>query len=124
MNRSILIGVIFFALLSGGCKKTDNYALEPVSDYYPLTVGKYITYTLDSIVFTNFGTETDTFQYQIQYVVDAQVVDNLNRPAYRIVRYIRLDSTEEWVPDHTDLAVNTGHTLEFTEDNMKDIKLI
>ena len=52
MRRSIFIVVIFFISLLGACKKNDNFKLEPVSDYYPLTVGKYITYNLDSLVFT------------------------------------------------------------------------
>ena len=126
MSKSIFIAIISFTLLLAACKKTDNFSLEPVSDYYPLTVGKYITYDMDSIVFTNFGATIltlDTFHYQIQYVVDGTILDNLNRPAFRIVRNIRPDSTFQWTTDHTALAVNTGRTIEFTEDNLKYIKL-
>ena len=127
MRRSIFIVVIFFISLLGACKKNDNFKLEPVSDYYPLTVGKYITYNLDSLVFTNYGStllSLDTIHYQIQYVVSAQEVDNLNRSGYLIVRNIRTDSTEPWVTDHTAFALNTGSTIEFTEDNLKYIKLV
>ncbi|HMG83700.1 MAG TPA: hypothetical protein VK559_11740 [Ferruginibacter sp.] len=126
MSRSIFIVFIFFTLLFTACKKTDNFSLEPISDYYPLTIGKYITYDLDSIVFTNFGATLltlDTFHYQVQYVVDGQILDNLNRPAYRVLRYIRTDSSSPWVVDHTDMVVNTGRTIEFTEDNLKFVKL-
>ncbi|HTC01231.1 MAG TPA: hypothetical protein VK705_11175 [Ferruginibacter sp.] len=123
MNRSIFIVVIFFTCLFG-CKKADNFKLEPVSDYYPLITGKYITYNLDSLVFTNYGLTLDTVHYQIQYVVDSQIVDNLNRPGYRIIRNIRTDSTQPWVTDHTAFALNTGSTIEFTEDNLKYIKLV
>jgi hypothetical protein len=126
MSRSIFIIVIFSALLFSACKKADNFTLEPVSDYYPLTVGKYITYDLDSTypVYESTALILDTFHYQIQYIVDAQIADNLNRPAYRIIRYIRSDSTQPWVLDHTAMAVNTGSSIEFTEDNLKYIKLV
>lgn len=123
MCRLIFIVVISFTFCFTACKKTETYSLEPISDYYPLTIGKYITYDLDSLVFTNYGTELDTFHYQVQYVIDGATVDNLNRPGYRVIRYIRPDSTFGWTPDHTDLVVNTGHSIEFTEDNMKYIKL-
>jgi hypothetical protein len=124
MSRSIFIVVVSFTLLLTACKKTDNFSLGPVSDYYPLTVGKYITYNMDSITFPNYGESQDTFQYQIQYVVDAQITDNLNRTAYRIIRNIRPDSSYGWTPDNTSMAVNTGSTIEFTEDNEKYIKLV
>jgi hypothetical protein len=124
MGRSIFIAVISFACLLSACKKKDSFTVEPVSDYYPLVVGKYITYDLDSLVFTNFGTELDTFYYQIQYVVDAPMLDNLNRQGYRIIRNIRIDSTYPWVTDHSAFALNTGHSIEFTEDNLKYIKLV
>ena len=40
--------------------KTEPFVSEPLSDYIPLQTGKYITYRLDSLVFTNFGTVTNT----------------------------------------------------------------
>jgi hypothetical protein len=127
MRRSIFILIIFFTYLLGACKKKDNFSVEPVSDYYPLTLGKYITYDLDSIIITNNNSLQliqDTVHYQIQYVVSAQEVDNLNRPGYLIVRNIRTDSTIPWITDHTAFALNTGSTIEFTEDNLKYIKLV
>jgi hypothetical protein len=127
MRTFIFILVASFTIFLSACKKTDSFNLQPVSDYYPLTVGKYITYDLDSIVFTNYGATLltqDTFHYQIQYVVDGQFLDNLNRTAYRIVRNIRPDSTFQWAVDHTAMAVNTGNSIEFTEDNLKYIKLV
>jgi hypothetical protein len=123
MSRSIFIVIISFVCIFSACKKNDSFTVEPISDYYPLVVGKYITYDLDSLVFTNFGTELDTFHYQVKYSVDAAAVDNLNRSGYSVIRYIRFDSTFDWTPDHTDFVLNTGHSLEFTEDNMKYIKL-
>ncbi|HTB52028.1 MAG TPA: hypothetical protein VK718_04565 [Ferruginibacter sp.] len=123
MNRFIFIAIIFSAFLFGACNKNDNYSMAPLSDYYPLVVGKYITYDLDSLVFTNFGTELDTFHYQIQYVVDAQLPYNNNAAAYRVIRYIRPDSTFSWTPDETDLVTNSGNLIDFTEENMKYIKL-
>jgi hypothetical protein len=51
------------------------------------------------------------------------IKDNLNRPAYRVFRYIRKTATDPWVTDNTFMYVNTGTRLEFIEDNNRFIKL-
>ena len=73
-------------IIFSACKKTtEQYPTAPLSDYFPLTVGKYITYSLDStIYYKNFGASATVNSYQVKYVVDAQVTDNLGRPGYRI----------------------------------------
>ena len=81
------IGLFFISLFFISCKKEkDNFNSESVNDYYPLQVGKYITYNLDSTVFINFGQKDTIISYQVQDRVDAQITDNLGRPGYRIIR--------------------------------------
>ena len=52
--------------------KTEILASEKLEDYLPLQPGKYITYRLDSLNYTNFGTVEVTSRYQVKHVVDAQ----------------------------------------------------
>lgn len=95
-----------------------------VNDYFPLKVGKYITYSLDSIVYyTNFNTSAVVKSYQVKQVVDAQITDALGRPAYRILRYIRSDATAPWTADNTFMAVPTNNTVEYIENNLRFVKL-
>ncbi|RYY63628.1 MAG: hypothetical protein EOO13_19420 [Chitinophagaceae bacterium] len=106
------------------CKKeTETLQTASIEDYSPLVVGKYITYRLDSFVYTNFGVNSETRTYQVKHQVDAQITDNLGRPAYRIIRYIRKTASNPWVSDASFMAVNTGNGLEFTENNLRYIKL-
>jgi len=106
------------------CKKENaSFTSESVNDYFPLQVGKYITYHLDSTLFINFGQKDTIVSYQIQDKVDAQVTDNLGRPAYRIIRYIRKDSSKDWVPNNTFMAVATSNSLEYIENNLRFLKL-
>jgi hypothetical protein len=69
-------------------KETEEFKTEAIADYMPLAVGKYITYRLDSTVFTNFGRNEEIHKYRVKHVVDAQITDNLGRPSYRILRYL------------------------------------
>lgn len=119
-----LIGLFFISLFFISCKKEkDNFTSESVNDYYPLQVGKYITYDLDSTVFINFGQEDTIISYQVQDRVDAQITDNLGRQAYRIIRYIRQDTSEDWAANNTFMAVPAGNSIEYVENNLRFLKL-
>jgi hypothetical protein len=119
-----LAALAFIFSLTSCEKKTEQFTSEPISDYMPAAVGKYITYRLDSTVFTNFGRNEELHRYQVKHVVDAQVPDNLGRPSYRIVRYLR-DSlgTQPWVENGTYFITNLTDQAEVIEDNLRYIKL-
>jgi hypothetical protein len=120
----LLAAIAFLFSLSSCEKKTEEFTTEAISEYLPVTVGKYITYRLDSTVFTNFGRNEETHRYQVKHVVDAQVVDNLGRPSYRIIRYLN-DSLAAgpWVENGTYFITNLTDQAEVIEDNLRYIKL-
>ena len=122
-----ILPFIFFASLTFSlvaCKKaTEILNPIPATEYFPLTVGKYITYKLDSLVFINFGASSVIRSFEVKYVNEAQITDNLDSPAYRIVRYIRKTSPNPWAPDATFLATSTGKGIDFTENNLRYQKL-
>jgi hypothetical protein len=117
----VTISLFFFS----ACKKsTENLNTAALSDYYPLQVGKYITYSLDStVVYQNFGQSLAVISYQVKYVVDGQMTDNLGRPAFRIIRYIRKTASDPWASDNTFMAVPTEFSIEFIENNFRFLKM-
>jgi hypothetical protein len=118
------IGLFFISLFFISCKKEkDSFTSESVNDYFPLQVGKYITYNLDSTLFINFGQKDTVVSYQVQDRVDAQITDNLGRAAYRIYRFIRKDASQDWVQNNTFLAVPTFNSLEYVENNLRFLKI-
>ena len=120
-----LLGPCLLCLLFASCKKEDsNFTSASIDDYFPLQVGKYITYNLDSTVFINFGQDMVINHYQVQDVVDAQITDNLGRPSFRIMHYIRNDSTQPWIPNNTFMVTSTRNSLEYVENNLRYLKLM
>ncbi len=118
----VLIVALIFSFVA--CKKsTETFVPNQATEYFPLAVGKYITYKLDSLVFINFGTSSVTRSFEVKYVVDAQLTDNVDTPAYRVVRYIRKTSANPWMADATFWAINTGKGIDFTENNLRYQKL-
>jgi hypothetical protein len=119
-----LIGLFFISLFFISCKKEKEiFKSESLNDYYPLEIGKYITYNLDSTIFLPFGARDTVITYQVQDRVDAQITDNLGRPAYRILRFIRQDSSQDWTPNNTFSVVPTQNSIEFVENNFRYLKL-
>ncbi len=124
MRKAFFLTATVAVLFLSACKKsTEDFPTAPISDYYPLQVGKYVTYKLDSTVVINFGQQIVVNSYQVKHVVDAQITDNLGRPAYRIVRYIRKTTANPWVADNTFMAVPTEFSMEFIENNFRFIKM-
>ena len=125
MRKSFFLLIIIAAVIFNACKKsTDAFATISVKEYAPLIIGKYITYKLDSTLFINFGTKDTVVSYQVKHQVDALITDNLGRPAYRIIRYIRKTAANAWIPDNTFMAVPTDFTFEFIENNLRFLKLV
>lgn len=120
-----IAGLVFVALVFFSCKKeNDNFSSAALADYYPLEVGKYITYDMDSTVYyINFGKTESVIHYQAQDRVEAQITDNIGRPAYRVQRYLRKEPSQAWVASNTFMAVPTENSVELIENNLRFLKL-
>ena len=124
-NLILCLAAFSFLFSFTSCKKeTEEFKTDAIADYLPLSVGKYITYRLDSTVFTNFGRNEEIHRYQVKHVVDAEVPDNLGRPSFRVLRYLR-DSlgTQPWVDNGTYFITPLTDQAEVIEDNQRYIKL-
>jgi hypothetical protein len=124
-NLILSFAAFSFLFSISSCKKeTEEFKTDAIADYMPLAVGKYITFRLDSTVFTNFGRNEEIHRYREKHVVDAQVPDNLGRPSYRIIRYLT-DSlgTQPWVESGTYFITPLTDQAEVIEDNQRYIKL-
>lgn len=116
--------IISITSLLYSCNEKEEFTTESISDYIPNAVGKYIIYRLDSMVFTNFGRNTEIHKYQVKHQVDAQITDNLGRPAYRVYYSIR-DSAGllPWQQMGTYAVTPLSDQIEVLEDNLRFIKL-
>jgi len=127
MRSGFFFFTTLFILLSGlySCQeKTEQFQSELISDYAPLVVGKYITYEVDSLIFTNLGRSEETHKYQEKHLVDAEITDNLGRPSYRIIKYLRDSAgTQPWVSNGTYFITPLKDQYEVVENNLRFIKL-
>ncbi len=123
---TILLYLAIFLTIGSGCNKTeDGVPAANMAEYYPLKVGKYITYRLDSTVYISLNTVKVVRSYIVQDKIDAIVKDNLGNDAYRIRRMMRSNTdTTVWSDNATFLVIPSLQKTEFIENNLRFIKLI
>lgn len=120
----LLLAVVAVLAFQFCTKKLDGFSSAAVSEYYPLEVGKYIVYRLDSTVFTNFETTEEVHSYQVKDIVEGNITDNIGRPSFRIRRMIR-DSAglNPWADNASFMVTPLPKSVEYVEDNNRFIKL-
>ena len=128
MNRIYpLILIITIAFSASHCSKTDEYQSDQITDYMNFKVGKYVIYQLDSLVKKPFDdTAFIVRSYQAKDVMDALITDNIGRPSWRVIRYLRDTASKkesDWIPNHTYMITPLDNTVEVIDNNMRYQKL-
>jgi len=106
------------------CKKDVAPPADVGYDYFPTDVGHWIIYDVVSIEHDAPVNKHDTSLFQIMEVIESTYLDNENREAQRIERYIRNNSTLPWVIKDVWYSNLTAATAEKVEENVRFIKLI
>jgi hypothetical protein len=131
MRPPLIMRFMLPALLMAMCfsctRKIEEFQSEPLSDYLPLQTGKYITYRIDSTVFTSFGTIVETHSYLVKHIIDAEITDNLGRPSFRVFRFISNQNDTTGTPDlHANgsyFITPLNNRIEVIENNLRFLRM-
>lgn len=126
MRKNSFLIVFAGILLVAACSKTDSFPTVKLENIMQLQPGKYIIYKLDSLNYVNFGQTLALSRYQAKDIVDAAITDNLGRPSWRVIRYLRdsaSTSEADWKPNITYTITVTNNEVEVIEENQRYIKL-
>ncbi len=119
----------FFALLTvvllAGCgKTTEQLDLPSVHTYLPLEEGQIIYYTIDSMVFTNFGQVTTIRSYEAKdEVLERTVLDNGDTSFY-VARSIRAAGQSHWSGNISYTVIKSARQIHITEETLRFIKMV
>lgn len=117
--------ISFVVMIFPGCNKKNPLQTDTPADYYPLQLGNYIIYRMDSIKFINVGTQDTVISHLAKEVVEDSITDNLGRPSYRVTRYLSdTTGTAEWVPSIAYMVTPTRNSVEVVDNNLRIIKLV
>ncbi len=129
---SLGIKVLFvFAIICQACSKRQIETTEPFDStqyaYFPLAIGKYIVYQVDSIVFdfaSGGGTILDSSRTFTKEIVADTFRDNIGQLSYLIERYERKDSSAPWIFSTAGSASISSAQAVRTEGNWRFLKLV
>ncbi len=124
---AIYIVTLFSIVGFIGCKKqTAVLNLPKLTAYYPLQVGRVLTYRLDSTVIDASNTQLIVKSYLLKDSFAGTFNDNVGRLSYLVYRYITDTlNTQPWQPLSTYYITPTEHSVEVVDDNnLRFIKLV
>jgi hypothetical protein len=116
---------IVFALSGCGSDPIENPFPDDSTEYFPLAVGRSITYAVDSTVFDDApnGNSFETVSFQIKEEIASVNLDLEGDSVYYLHRYRRSTDIDPWViTDVWTLEKNTAEALR-TEENITFRKL-
>ena len=93
------------------------------TDFFPIEVGQYRTYTVEEITFS-FLEAPDTTRFFLKEVVADSFLNQANVPTYRLERFTRADENMNWHLDSVWTATKDTRRVVVTENNVPFIKLI
>ncbi len=103
----------------------EDFPLEFGYEYFPLEVGKYITYQVDSIVYNIKSEGTiDTTSFFLKEEITDTLFDNENRINYRMERSVRATLDDPWVLKDIWVSLRTENTAERVEENVRFVKMV
>lgn len=126
-----ILAVVAMSLAIISCKKKTEPITKPDlgEAYYPGTIGKYIIYDVDSIVFDEFTFDSTFYKYQIKEKIEEEYTDSQGRPALKLVRYIKKFSATvsytamPWTIKDVWQVNITNKSVEIVEENIRFVKL-
>jgi hypothetical protein len=128
MKNLIILALVIFATFA--CKKKVEDPPDLGYDYAPNTIGKYVVYDVDSVVYDDFKNDTAYYKYRIKEKLEEVYIDNEGRNAIKLVRYIKQFSDSvsydnmTWLVKDVWNYTKTATTLEVVEEDVRFTKLI
>lgn len=125
---SVLLVVAVLLFFVPSCNKKDNTDISYYRNYYPLALGHYVIYNVDSIQY-RFSENPDTYfrdtiRYQLKEVLTDTFYDNENELNYRLELFRRTDTVSSFNLWKVWFVKSAEYNVQKIEDDIRFIKLV
>ena len=123
-NLSILLLMAICLTTVFSCKKITTSNADPTRNYFPLTLGKYVVYDVDSIYYFGLAGTLYEIKSQMKYVITDTVTYN-KQLSYLLDVYSRpYDGAAEWIGISQIIVTPTANSLLYYQDQTKYVKMM
>ncbi len=124
----LLLGVFIAIAFFFACSEstvTEDLEVDYNYEYFPLEIGKYVTYQMDSTVYDPNGTELvyNSTNFVREELVDT-FRDNQGRLSYVLERFEKANESDPWVIKDVWYATRGRFQAEVVEENLRLVKLV
>jgi hypothetical protein len=119
----IFIAGIFSLSLLESCKREVYEIPQSDTSYFPIDSGTYAIYNVKYVLYNDFESRVDTFNYLLKELVGETETDNQGKPYRRIERYILNDSSTSWEFRQVWAAQLLGNFAYRIEDNQRFVTI-
>lgn len=119
-----LLTAALFSLVLSSCDKDDEdkYNGNLTLAYFPLEIGHYVTYQVDSTYWDKALCLRTIHKMQHRYQVADTFSDSMGRPSYRIDILTRPTDSISWTMDEVIYVTRTNDRLEMYQNNLPIIR--
>lgn len=122
MKRFLPVFLLVF-LLAACSKDEENPEIDLGYDYFPIEIGQFVEYKVDSIAYDLEG-DHDTSSYYVREVIESEIIDALKEPALRIERYKKDSLNHEWELVDIWSAKRTTNNAQRVEEDKRYLRLV
>lgn len=123
-KNNILFILFIFPVIIFSCKKETENPVDVGYEYFPVNVGHWVTYQVDSTYYDDFTDSVRVYHYKIKEFIESTFLDNQNRETQRIERYKQISDTTSWYINNVWAMNLTPSTAEKVEEDYRYIKLV
>ena len=114
---------IFTTAFIFSCKSDVSPPEDSGYDYFPLEIGHWISYQVDSVVHDDLVGIHNHFSYQVKELIESSFTDIEGDTAFRIERYKRNSDTLEWTLSDIWTTKRTNTLAEKVEEDVRYVRL-
>jgi hypothetical protein len=112
------------------CRKSENKEISLGLEYYPLEVGRYSIFDVDSTVYDEFTHKPKEYKYLLKEKLSDYYFDDYGNKNFRLERSIKKFSTTipyesmPWIINDVFMINGSNRNIEILENNFRFTKLV
>ena len=123
VRTKVWILLFITSLAFGACVDDEVKIPDLGKEYFPISVGDWSEYKIDSIVYNDFTQSIDTYQFYVREEINALEIDKFGDSSYLMYGYFKVD-TGEWQP-YKSLKIDVhSNSIDRLEENRRTTILV
>jgi len=125
-TQLLVLAILFTCWSCSENRETEDFTLDYNYGYFPLEVGKFWIYQVDSVIFdtTAMGITVDTSITFLRETITDSFPDGAGKTVFRVERSVRSSTSGTWQVQSVWAASRTDRQAERIEDNLRFIKMV